>query len=145
MPFPRFPTLAPFPLLAANILTNRLLCLRLRSCFVADQSDRGDKLVLDAVAGVWNNKKVKVSKGMLLKMLSTYRSDILWTCFPTSAPLSPAGLAFPTCISINNTVPFPLPSDKDVPTLKDGDVVKVMLGVHIDGVSAAIWERVSLG
>jgi methionine aminopeptidase len=52
------------------------------------------------------------------------------------------GLAFPTCISINNTVSHfsPLPSDKDVPTLKDGDVVKVMLGVHIDGVSDAVGK-----
>jgi hypothetical protein len=30
---------------------------------VTGGNHRGDKLVLDAVAGVWNNKKVKVSKG----------------------------------------------------------------------------------
>lgn len=44
------------------------------------------------------------------------------------------GLAFPTCISINNCVCHfsPLRSEPDV-KLADGDVVKVDLGVHIDG------------
>lgn len=53
------------------------------------------------------------------------------------APFSPTGLSFPTSLSLNNTVSHfsPLPSDKDIPVLKEGDVVKVMMGVHIDGVS----------
>ncbi len=60
-------------------------------------------------------------------------------CFPP-LHLPIPGLAFPTSLSINNTVSHfsPLPSDKDLPVLKDGDVVKVMLGVHIDGVSGRV-------
>jgi len=44
------------------------------------------------------------------------------------------GIAFPTCVSINNTVCHhsPLKSDSDV-ILKDGDLVKIDLGVHVDG------------
>ncbi|XP_071822100.1 proliferation-associated protein 2G4-like [Apostichopus japonicus] len=44
------------------------------------------------------------------------------------------GIAFPTCISINNCVCHfsPLRSDKEV-EFKEGDLVKVDLGAHIDG------------
>ncbi|XP_051914109.1 proliferation-associated protein 2G4b [Hippocampus zosterae] len=44
------------------------------------------------------------------------------------------GIAFPTCVSVNNCVCHhsPLKSDPDV-VLKDGDLVKVDLGVHVDG------------
>uniref|UniRef100_A0A673M7T3 Proliferation-associated protein 2G4-like n=1 Tax=Sinocyclocheilus rhinocerous TaxID=307959 RepID=A0A673M7T3_9TELE len=44
------------------------------------------------------------------------------------------GIAFPTCVSVNNGVCHfsPLKSDPDY-TLKDGDLVKIDLGVHVDG------------
>jgi len=44
------------------------------------------------------------------------------------------GIAFPTSVSVNNCVCHysPLRSDPDV-VLKDGDVVKIDLGVHVDG------------
>ncbi|XP_061759331.1 proliferation-associated protein 2G4b [Nerophis ophidion] len=44
------------------------------------------------------------------------------------------GIAFPTCVSVNNCVCHhsPLKSDPDV-ILKDDDLVKVDLGVHVDG------------
>lgn len=44
------------------------------------------------------------------------------------------GIAFPTCVSVNNCVCHfsPLKSDPDY-TLKDGDLVKIDLGVHVDG------------
>uniref|UniRef100_A0A8C5ED11 Peptidase M24 domain-containing protein n=1 Tax=Gouania willdenowi TaxID=441366 RepID=A0A8C5ED11_GOUWI len=44
------------------------------------------------------------------------------------------GIAFPTCVSVNNCVCHysPLKSDPDV-VLKDGDLIKVDLGVHVDG------------
>jgi len=46
------------------------------------------------------------------------------------------GLSFPTCVSVNNCCSnfSPLPSDTSM--LSDGDVVKVSVGVHIDGYSA---------
>lgn len=57
------------------------------------------------------------------------------------------GIAFPTSVSVNNTVSHfsPLPSDKDVPVLKDGDVVKIMLGVQIDGYASIHAETVVVG
>uniref|UniRef100_A0A3B4E9C7 Peptidase M24 domain-containing protein n=1 Tax=Pygocentrus nattereri TaxID=42514 RepID=A0A3B4E9C7_PYGNA len=44
------------------------------------------------------------------------------------------GIAFPTCVSVNNCVCHlsPLKSDPDY-TLQDGDLVKIDLGVHMDG------------
>jgi len=45
------------------------------------------------------------------------------------------GIAFPTCISVNDCVCHfsPLASEKDSPVIQAGDVVKVDLGCHIDG------------
>lgn len=55
------------------------------------------------------------------------------------------GIAFPTCISINEVCGHysPLVSDaedkeKDEATLKDGDILKIDLGVHIDGYIALL-------
>lgn len=44
------------------------------------------------------------------------------------------GIAFPTCVSVNNCVCHfsPIKSDPDY-TLKDGDLVKIDVGVHVDG------------
>jgi len=56
------------------------------------------------------------------------------------------GVAFPTCISINNCVCHfsPLRSEPDV-KLADGDVVKIDLGVHIDGFIAVGAHTVVVG
>ncbi|BFZ22640.1 hypothetical protein BsWGS_25679 [Bradybaena similaris] len=56
------------------------------------------------------------------------------------------GIAFPTCVSINNCVCHfsPLKSDPDV-TLKDGDVVKIDLGAHVDGYIAVAAHTVVVG
>lgn len=60
-------------------------------------------------------------------------------------PHSPAGSAFPTSISVNNVVSHvsPLPSDPEI-ELKDGDVVKVMLGIHLDGYPVTHAETIHL-
>uniref|UniRef100_A0A8C7VKC9 Proliferation-associated 2G4, b n=1 Tax=Oncorhynchus mykiss TaxID=8022 RepID=A0A8C7VKC9_ONCMY len=44
------------------------------------------------------------------------------------------GIAFPTSVSVNNCVCHfsPLKSDPEI-TLKDGDLIKIDLGVHVDG------------
>lgn len=52
------------------------------------------------------------------------------------------GIAFPTCISINNMVGFHLPP-KNI-KLQDGDIVKIELGVHIDGFPACVCYTVIL-
>ena len=73
----------------------------------------GDKLVEEATAKVYNQKKggKKVEKGT----------------------------AFPTCISVNHCVGHysPLTSEDKV-VLAEGDVVKIDLGVHVDGYIAVV-------
>lgn len=80
---------------------------------------RGDALIVAGAATVYASKKTSV----------------------------PKGIAFPTSISVNNVVSHysPMPSDKDIPVLKNGDVVKVMLGVHIDGYASVHAETVVVG
>lgn len=47
------------------------------------------------------------------------------------------GIAFPTCVSLNNVAGYysPLKSDK---VIQDGDLVKIELGVHIDNFPALV-------
>lgn len=52
------------------------------------------------------------------------------------------GVAFPTSISKNNIVGHfaPMEKDQDQPLLETGDVVKIDLGVHIDGYIALVAQ-----
>jgi len=56
------------------------------------------------------------------------------------------GIAFPTCLSVNNCICHfsPLVSDPDV-ELKDGDMVKIDLGAQVDGFIAAVAHTVLVG
>lgn len=56
------------------------------------------------------------------------------------------GVAFPTCVSINECVCHnsPLASEAQEP-LKEGDLVKVDLGVHIDGFVSVVAHTVRVG
>ncbi|MBN3291210.1 PA2G4 protein, partial [Polypterus senegalus] len=56
------------------------------------------------------------------------------------------GIAFPTSISVNNCVCHfsPLKSDPDY-TLKEGDLVKIDLGVHVDGFIANVAHSFVVG
>ena len=80
----------------------------------------GDKAVEEGVAAVYSKDK-KISKGS----------------------------AFPTTVSINNVICnyAPLSSDEAASgqTLKAGDVVKVQIGAHIDGLAAINAETVVVG
>jgi len=57
------------------------------------------------------------------------------------------GVAFPVCISINECVCHNCPMDTDTEeeVLKDGDLVKIDLGVHVDGYIAAVAHTVNVG
>ncbi|KAG6433758.1 hypothetical protein SASPL_105374 [Salvia splendens] len=48
------------------------------------------------------------------------------------------GVAFPTCISVNNTVCHFSPLNGDETVLEDGDIVKIDMGCHIDGFIAVV-------
>lgn len=50
----------------------------------------------------------------------------------------PKGIAFPTCISVNHVAGHYSPEAGDKAALKDGDVVKIDLGVHLDGFIAVV-------
>ncbi|XP_028402971.1 proliferation-associated protein 2G4-like [Dendronephthya gigantea] len=56
------------------------------------------------------------------------------------------GVAFPTCVSVNNCVCHftPLTTDPDI-EIKNGDLVKIDLGVHIDGYVAVIGHTIVVG
>ena len=57
-----------------------------------------------------------------------------------------SGIAFPCCISVNNCICHfsPLNSEPDV-ILKDGDMVKLDLGAHIDGFIAVVAHTLVVG
>ena len=56
------------------------------------------------------------------------------------------GIAFPTCLSVNNYICHfsPLVSDPDM-ILKDNDLVKIDLGCHIDGYVAVVAHTLVVG
>jgi len=84
---------------------------------VQDLCESGDKLLADETAKVF--KKEKDMK---------------------------KGIAFPTCISVNNCICHfsPLKTEPDL-QLKDGDVVKIDLGAHIDGFCAVVAHTLVVG
>merc|ERR1719430_1239438 len=56
------------------------------------------------------------------------------------------GIAFPTCISVNNCICHysPLTTEQDT-LLSDGDLVKIGLGAHIDGFIAVVAHTLVIG
>jgi len=64
----------------------------------------------------------------------------------TSKKVKEKGVCFPVCVSVNNCVGHfsPLPEDPAV-VLKEGDCVKIDLGVHVDGFIAQCAHTIVLG
>jgi len=56
------------------------------------------------------------------------------------------GIAFPTCLSVNNYICHfsPLVSDPDI-ILKDDDIIKIDLGCHVDGYIAVVAHTIVVG
>ncbi|CAM6084475.1 unnamed protein product [Calypogeia fissa] len=77
---------------------------------VVDLCEKGDTLIRDLTANVFKNAKKKIEKG----------------------------IAFPTCVSVNNTVCHFSPLASDETALVANDIVKIDLGVHIDGFVAVV-------
>ncbi|CCM00103.1 uncharacterized protein FIBRA_02130 [Fibroporia radiculosa] len=111
--------------IAADIVNNvmkSLVALSIEGAKVLDICVEGDRLLEEGTGAVYNKavKGVKVAKG----------------------------IAFPTCVSVNNTVAHfsPLPSDPaSSQTLAKGDVVKLHIGAHIDGFAAVSAETLVVG
>eukprot|EP00058_Branchiostoma_floridae_P019926 XP_002605416.1 hypothetical protein BRAFLDRAFT_278505 [Branchiostoma floridae] len=101
----------------ANGILRKLVAQCVTGASVRDLCEAGDTLILEETGKVF--KKDKDMK---------------------------KGIAFPTCISTNNCICHfsPLRSDPDY-TLKDGDMVKIDLGVHIDGFIAGVAHTLVVG
>lgn len=52
------------------------------------------------------------------------------------------GLAFPTTISVNEICGYNAPLQEDSTTIKEGDLVKIELGVHIDGFAGFVAHTI---
>lgn len=46
------------------------------------------------------------------------------------------GIAFPTCISVNEVCGYNSPMPEESTSIKEGDLVKIELGAHVDGFAA---------
>ncbi|KAF5359191.1 hypothetical protein D9756_003118 [Leucocoprinus leucothites] len=111
--------------LAADItrdVMKKLIELSVEGAKLIDLCTEGDKLLEQGTGSVFNKpvKGVKVNKG----------------------------IAFPTCVSVNNAVAHfsPLASDPQATqALAKGDVVKLQLGAHIDGFAAITAETIVVG
>jgi len=100
----------------------KLIELAVEGAKVIDLCTEGDKLLEAATGAVYNKavKGVKVNKG----------------------------IAFPTSISVNNTVAHfsPIASDPQADqVLAKDDVVKIQLGAHIDGFASITAETIVVG
>lgn len=104
----------------ANRVLTELLTLITAGKKVVELCEKGDSLITEATDKVYNQKK----KGKKIEK----------------------GSAFPTCISVNNCVGHysPLVSEDNV-VLAEGDLVKIDLGVHVDGYIAVLAHSVVVG
>merc|ERR1712010_417900 len=102
--------------LAAEI-ANRTLKMLMEQCKVGmkilDLCELGDRTIVEECAKVHNKGKAKVEA-------------------------KDKGVAFPTCISVNEIAGHNSPPLGDETTLADGDLVKIDLSVHIDGWIASV-------
>ncbi|GMI79930.1 A. THALIANA ERBB-3 BINDING PROTEIN 1, ERBB-3 BINDING PROTEIN 1 [Hibiscus trionum] len=77
---------------------------------IVDICEKGDAFITEHTGSMYKNAKKKIEKGV----------------------------AFPTCISVNNTVCHFSPLASDTSELEEGDMVKIDMGCHIDGLIAVV-------
>ncbi|XP_052174268.1 ERBB-3 BINDING PROTEIN 1-like [Diospyros lotus] len=98
---------------AAEIV-NRALQLVISECKpkakIVDICEKGDSFIREQTSNTYKNVKKKIERGV----------------------------AFPTCISVNNTVCHFSPLASDETVLEEGDKVKIDMGCHIDGFIAVV-------
>lgn len=92
--------------------------------------EKGDSFIMEEIGKIFKKEK-EMKKGQQLATFHLTFDTSFTLVFYASAPSSFnvgsfAGIAFPTCLSVNNCVCHfsPVKSDPDV-ILKDGDVVKM--------------------
>ncbi|KAI3988971.1 hypothetical protein MKX01_016542 [Papaver californicum] len=77
---------------------------------IVDLCEKGDAFIKEQTGKLYKNTKKKIERGV----------------------------AFPTCISVNNTVCHFSPLASDQTLLEEGDILKIDMGCHIDGFIAVV-------
>ncbi|CAO3647231.1 unnamed protein product [Mucor fragilis] len=91
------------------------------------------QLAADIVNGVLPAVVSKVETGISVCDLCQFGDDLLTAYTEKMYKNSERGIAVPTCVSVNNLVQYFSPLAENDINLKPGDVVKIELGVHVDG------------
>ncbi|KAF9162456.1 Proliferation-associated protein 2G4 [Actinomortierella ambigua] len=95
------------------------------------------RLAADIATDALTKVVEKAKAGVLVSELCAFGDEIIlsYTSKVYNKNNVEKGIAFPTMISVNNCVEFYSPTGEgnDELVLKDGDVVKIELGAHIDG------------
>ncbi|KAH1123406.1 hypothetical protein J1N35_006566 [Gossypium stocksii] len=98
---------------AAEIV-NKALQLVVKECKpkakIVDICEKGDAFIREQTGNMYKNSKKKIERGV----------------------------AFPTCLSVNNTVCHFSPLASDTSELEEGDMIKIDMGCHIDGFIAVV-------
>ncbi|KAL6519475.1 ERBB-3 BINDING PROTEIN 1 [Orobanche gracilis] len=99
---------------SAAEIVNKGLQLVLSECQpgarIVDLCDKGDAFIRKQTGNMYKNVKKKIERGV----------------------------AFPTCISVNNTICHFSPLASDDTRLQSGDILKIDMGCHIDGFIAVV-------
>ncbi|PKU79637.1 ERBB-3 BINDING PROTEIN 1 [Dendrobium catenatum] len=99
---------------SAAEIVNKALHLVVSECKpkakIVDICEKGDAFIREQAGSMYKNVKKKIERGV----------------------------AFPTCISVNNTVCHFSPMGGDETVLEEDDVVKIDMGCHIDGFIAVV-------
>nr|AFG29445.1 Erb3 binding protein [Nervilia fordii] len=99
---------------AASEIVNKALQLVVSGCKpkakIVDICEKGDAFIREQAGSMYKNVKKKIERGV----------------------------AFPTCISVNNTVCHFSPMASDDTVLEENDIVKIDMGCHIDGFIAVV-------
>lgn len=99
---------------SAAEIVNKALQLVVSECKpkakIVDICEKGDVFIREQAGSMYKNVKKKIERGV----------------------------AFPTCISVNNTVCHFSPMGSDEIVLEENDVVKIDMGCHIDGFIAVV-------
>ncbi|XP_062173117.1 ERBB-3 BINDING PROTEIN 1 [Alnus glutinosa] len=95
-------------------IVNRALQLVISECKpkakIVDICEKGDAFIREQTGNMYKNVKRKIERGV----------------------------AFPTCVSVNNTVCHFSPLASDEAVLEEGDMIKIDMGCHIDGFIAVV-------
>ncbi|XP_059428950.1 ERBB-3 BINDING PROTEIN 1 isoform X1 [Corylus avellana] len=99
---------------SAAEIVNRALQLVISECKpkakIVDICEKGDAFIREQTGNMYKNVKRKIERGV----------------------------AFPTCVSVNNTVCHFSPLASDEALLEEGDMIKIDMGCHIDGFIAIV-------